>query len=195
MDAVDQPAWILPVNYLNKQESRCEKTFALLVEVMHCRRLVWDKENRENEMCTRSQATVQALIFTPIAHKSSQRLCEREGEIEMELSQSFQSMFNSFYVCVTLFLNTIELPNTSLLDNWKTCHFVIWHALYENQSYIFNAVPDKRGFRCSHTSIPAPSVYVQPCVCLNVCLCAFFLLLLCFWVLPLYYSCICSCTR
>lgn len=30
----------------------------------------------------------------------------------------------------------------------KRCHFVIWRALCENESYIFNAAPDKRGCIC-----------------------------------------------
>lgn len=132
-----QPAWILPVNYLKKQESRCEKTFALLVKVVHRRRLVWDKENREMQCAHKLRQPSKYWFYPNCTQVFLETLQEKEERLKWNCHESsIQCIIHSTSVC-RLFLTTIELPNRSLLDNWKTCHSVIWHTLYENHSHTF----------------------------------------------------------
>lgn len=130
-------------------------------------------------MCTQTQATVQVLIL-PQLHTSLLRDFRREREREKERLKwnchdpSVQCFIHFTSAC-RLFLNTIELANRSLLDNWRTCHFVIWHALYENHSHTFLIQCEIKEVLGAALSVPF--VYIQSCVCMNICL--FLFLLLC----------------
>lgn len=111
---------------------------------------VWDKEERRLEWVHRLRQ-LSKLRFYP-----SCTLSDRKARL--------QSVTGS--------------QNHCCRPRKQSCHFVIWRALYENDSYIFNAAADKRG--CARglfirISASSPSVAVfhtlQQCF---ICVDAFF---------------------
>ena len=104
----------------------------------------------------------------------SETFWERRGEERLKWNchdPSIQCLIHFTSAC-RLLLSAIELPNRSLLDNWKTCHFVIWHTLCENHSHTFLMQRQiKEVLGCSRT---APRLFAF-CVCtvgffpMNIC--------------------------
>lgn len=139
-------------------------------------------------MCTQTQATVQVLIL-PQLHTSllgDFLREERRGEERLKWNchdPSIQCLIHFTSAC-RLLLSAIELPNRSLLDNWKTCHFVIWHTLCENHSHTFlmqRQIKEVFGMQ----------PHGPPSLCLLCTYSRFFfiheyLLSLCVWVSPLH---------
>lgn len=126
MDTLKWRAQFLPVNYLSKQESRCERK---LVKVLHRRRWVWDKEERGMEWMLRL-GQLSKHWFYPSCTLFWQK----------SPSPSFKSLFPTCPVCAT----------GSQHERWShdRRHSAFWRALCENESCIFNAALNERGWAC-----------------------------------------------
>lgn len=124
------------------------------MKVVHRRRLVWDTEKRRNEMCTQTQATIQTLIFfypnctQQVFFETFFFLFSKSRDRNETVAIPPFSIEFVLRPAPTHFFSCIELPNRSLLDNWGNLPLCgLTHIIWKSQSYIFNALPDKRGCR------------------------------------------------
>lgn len=118
-------------------------------------------------MCTQTQATVQVLIL-PQLHTSLLRdflFLERRRDWN---GTATIPLFNVLFI-LRLFLNSIESANRLLLDNWRTCHLVIWHTLYEKHSHTFLIQCQIKEAVGAATQPCLCLLCTQPCVCVNSC--------------------------
>lgn len=109
-------------------------------------------------------------VFLDFSEKERERKRREKERLKWNCHDPSVQCFIHFTSACCLFFNSIELANRSLLDNWKTCHFVIWHTLYENHSHTFLMqwqIKEVLG-AVTQLALSAFCVHIQSCVYMNI---------------------------